>query len=483
MRFEVEGKLGFRKPIDDIRQDVFDVIQANRDLLVRGAPDEREGAELKEVRVEGENVFLKIESGRKVRAHDVLLRLARVLSEELGRKHRIGLRDLRVDRCTIRIPSSDPESDLTKLGGVPCRAEAGKGEIVLVLEDLSESDVRRRMIDRLVADVWGRLAGGEVGREEGIVRTSGPKEHPFRGDPFELAKEMGWIKEFPGRGQWIYGPPFAELLMTIEDLIVERIAKPLGFREVLLPKLIPLEVMMRMPGYLDGVPEGMYYVCYPPRDPEAFVGFKQKVRLKKEIDIEELRSVVRGPAYVLAPAQCEPFYQQFFGQTIRLEDLPIRQFDRSGWTYRWEGGGVEGLVRVQEFRRIEFVMLGSPEDVSRLRDNVLEKSIELADELGMEWRVRVATPFYMREEGEEGDTVATYDLEVLLPYSGEWLEIGSYNVHRDKFTKSFRIKEAKGREVWTGCCGFGTNRWAVGFLAQHGMEKEKWPEAVRSRTG
>jgi seryl-tRNA synthetase len=54
-------------------------------------------------------------------------------------------------------------------------------------------------------------------------------------------------------------------------------------------------------------------------------------------------------------------------------------------------------------------------------------------------------------------------------------------VHRDKFAKSFRIKEAKDREVWTGCCGFGTNRWVLGFLAQHGMEKEWWPEIVRER--
>ena len=480
MLFEVEGRLRFRKPVDDIRDDVLGIVRANMELLVKGAPSREEAAELKEVRVEGDSVIFVIESGRKVRAHDVFLRFARVLSEELGRRHKIGLRELEVLRCVVRIQSDSPGRDAGRLAGLPCKVEVGEEEVILRLEGLREGDVRRRLIDRLVADVERMLAGKTAAGEGGVVRTSGPKEHPFREDPFKLAKEMGWVKDFPGRGQWIYGPQYADLLMVIEELIVERVARPLGFREVLLPKLIPLEVMMRMPGYLDGVPEGMYYVCYPPRDPEAFAEFRQRVRLKKEIDFQALKSTVRGPAYVLAPAQCEPFYQQFSGQTVRLEDLPVKQFDRSGWTYRWEGGGVEGLLRVQEFRRIEFVMLGSPGDVSRLRDEVLEKGIELADELGMEWRVRVATPFYMREgEGEEG--VATYDLEVLLPYSGEWLEIGSYNVHRDKFAKSFRIKEAKDREVWTGCCGFGTNRWVLGFLAQHGMEKEWWPEIVRER--
>jgi len=54
-------------------------------------------------------------------------------------------------------------------------------------------------------------------------------------------------------------------------------------------------------------------------------------------------------------------------------------------------------------------------------------------------------------------------------------------VHRNKFVRSFGIKECRGREVWTGCCGFGTLRWAVAFLAQHGVEMERWPELVRTR--
>jgi seryl-tRNA synthetase len=292
------------------------------------------------------------------------------------------------------------------------------------------------------------------------------------------------VVEFPGRGQWTYTEPYAKLLRAIEELIIQRVAEPLGFNEVMFPKLVPLEVMQRMPGYLDGVPEGMYYVCPPPRDPEAFSTFKQKLKLAKRVSARELKRAVKDPAYVLAPAQCEPFYQIFSSGFVRLEELPLKQFDRSGWTYRWEGGGVEGLVRTQEFRRIEFVMMGSPEDVVSIRDGVLRKSTELLDELGVEWRLTVATPFYMREGGIEEDVsdsrkVATYDLEVALPYKGGWLEIGSYNTHRTKFTESFKIKEAKGREVWTGCCGFGTSRWVVGFLAQHGLDPSAWPGVVR----
>lgn len=477
----MEGKISFRKPLEGLEDEIAEILKKNSDLLVRGAPRKEDGAELVDFKIENDSLTMLLESGRKVRAHDVILRFARVLSDELGKKHKIGVKNIEILKCEVRIPGRG-ENVAEKLRNLPCKVEAEAGEIRLTLENLKEEEIRSRMIDRLVADAEKALAETPAVWEGEIVRKSAPKEHPFTEDPFKLALEMGWVKDFPGRGQWIYMRPCAELLMAIEELIVERIAKPLGFEEVLLPKLIPLEVMMKMPGYLDNVPEGMYYVCPPPRDPEAFAAFKQKIRLKREIDATELRRVLKDPAYVLAPAQCEPFYQQFSGKIVRLEELPIKQFDRSGWTYRWEGGGVEGLIRVQEFRRVELVMLGKPEDVSNLRDDVLEKSIELAEDLGMEWRVKAATPFYMREgESRESVGTATYDLEILLPYSQEWLEVGSYNVHGNKFVKSFRIKEAKGREVWTGCCGFGTNRWMISFLAQHGMEKEKWPRVIREK--
>lgn len=479
MKFEIEGKIVFRKPVEEIKREIFEILRKNEDLLVKGARDKKDAARMTDFKVENDSLALMLESGRKVRAHDVLLRFARLISEELGKKYKIGLKTVEIPSCRIRIPCANPASAMSKLSNFPCKVEKETGEIVLILNNLSETDIRKRMIDRLVADVEKVLTEIPRMEEEKIIKRGGVKEHLFKEDPFKLAIELGWVKEFPGRGQWIYAPPFAKLLMAIEELIVEKIAKPMGFEEVLLPKLIPLEVMMKMPGYLDNVPEGMYYVCPPPRDPEAFEKFKQKIKLKREIDVAELRGVLKDPAYVLAPAQCEPFYQQFSGKIVRVEELPIKQFDRSGWTYRWEGGGVEGLIRVQEFRRIEMVMLGKPEDIRKIRDEVLERSVALTEELGMEWRVKVATPFYLREGSEEEIGAATYDLEVLLPYNQEWLEIGSYNVHGNKFVKSFRIKEAKGREVWTGCCGFGTNRWAVGFLAQHGMEIEKWPKIVR----
>jgi len=487
LKIEIKGLLRFSGELQPAAGDVEELIAQSRGLLLKGLPKGAAGARVKGWRIRGKEIKIEIESGRHVRAHDALLRIAKLMGEELGKRRRIGLRGLEIEEGRIVIPGTLGQEDISRLSEPPFHIRSIQEGTEITFREMGESDVRGRVIDRMISSVMDALSRGEPKKEEPrVVRRGRELSHPFREDPFQACARLGWIVEFPGRGQWIYAEPYTALIRAIEDLIVENVAVPLGFREVMLPKLIPLEVMRRMPGYLDSVPEGMYYVCPPPRNPETFKRFKARLRLSGRVPSAELRKVLKDPSYVLAPAQCEPFYQAFSGKSLRLEDLPIKQYDRSGWTYRWEGGGVEGLIRTQEFRRIEFVFMGSPEDTVSIRDGVVERAIGILDELEIEWRLLVATPFYLREGetgGAGGSAVATYDLETLLPYSGEWLEVGSYNVLRNRIAKSFKIKEVKNREIWTGCCGFGTGRWAVAFLAQHGLDEEKWPPALMRKIG
>jgi len=503
LRFELRAECTFSGELGPAKADIEAAIARAKPLLLKGAPrgKEAEAANIDDWRIVGKKLELTIKSGRYVRAHDALFRLTKLLSEELGKKHKIGLRGLKASEYRVVLPVSGTLSEQARheLADLPSKISykeevaLAKGieprtiSITLILPELNEASLRSRAIDRLVAqavDIITKVRAPVIAPK--VVQQGPPVEHPFKEDPFEVAKRLGWIVEFPGRGQWIYSPQYAKLLMALEGLIVEEIALKLGFEEVLFPKLIPLEVIQKMPGYLDELPEGMYYVCPPPREPEAFADFKKQLKLTRRVPTDELEKCLKEPAYVLAPAQCEPFYHLLSRRKLRLEDMPVKFFDRSGWTYRWEGGAVEGLLRVQEFRRIEFVYAGKPDDVVEIRDAVKDKSIKIARDLGLEWRLLVATPFYMRTGGIEEDTsdsrnVATYDIEARLPYKDGWLEIGSYNVNRTKFNKTFRIKEVKDREIWTGCCGFGSSRWALGFLAQHGFDQKKWPQKIMER--
>ena len=489
MRFELQAECKFSGELERVKAEIEAAVAGTKPLLLKGAPrgKESEAARIQGWTVRGRVLELKIESGRYVRAHDALLRVAKSLSAMLGRKHRLGLRGIGVPEYRIELPAESPERVKPRLEKLPCEVILGERSVTLILRDLSEADLRGRIVDRLVTMTEEALVPiPPKVPEVKVVKQREPLEHPFKRDPLEVGKRLGWIREFPGRGQWIYAAPYAKLLRALEDVLIELVALPLGFEEMMFPKLISLEVMRRMPGYLDGVPEGMYYVCPPPREPEAFEEFKRQFRLRKRVPSEELKRVIGKPDFVLAPAQCEPFYELFSRRRLRVENLPIKVFDRSGWTYRWEGGGAEGIVRTHEFRRIELTFLGKPSDVVKIRDAVRDRGVEVADELGLEWRLCVATPFYMREGGieeEPGESagVATYDLEARLPYKDGWTELGSFNVHRTKFIETFKVREVKGRELWTGCCGFGSTRWVVSFLAQHGFDPKAWPKWVRKR--
>jgi seryl-tRNA synthetase len=255
----------------------------------------------------------------------------------------------------------------------------------------------------------------------------------------------------------------------------------LGFEEWIFPRITPLEIMEKaLPIYLEKIPDGMFYVCQPPRDPNAFKEFKQDFVKNGKVDRGALKNILKMPDYVLEPAQCIPFYQYFENQKV---DYPVKAMDyMGGWTWRNEAGGVEGIIKTNEFLRMEFVYLGTPEQVRKIRMELLEETTKYVEELGLEYRWVIGAPFYIvGDETKDGirvdpnnlDEIPTIDLEVLLPYNNKWLEVTAFNVHGNKYTKAFKIKAKNGNELWTGCTGFGITRWLAVLLAQKGFDKTR----------
>jgi len=112
----------------------------------------------------------------------------------------------------------------------------------------------------------------------------------------------------------------------------------------------------------------------------------------------------------------------------------------------------------------------------------------------LEWRWAWVTPWFLVHAGEiEEETKeidinqpGTIDFEAWLPYKGDrkeqnaWLEIGNISIHGTKYTSSFKIKhQVKDKIIWTGCSGFGVERWLLSFFAQKGFDPDNWPKKVR----
>ncbi len=472
------------------------------EVLMRGVPRERaeEGAVLRSLELRENRLSFEVECGTLVWATDAVLRMRNAVAERLGRSHRIGVRGIEVESVEVTVSGEpvDRAKAAEELGGL-AEVSSTDGELVVVFSDLTESELQDRVVERAIRRLRVTSTKEEVvvpATFGTVLRSGAPRPQKVTVDVGEVAESLGWIKRFPGRGQWIYTPPMAALLRSIVNLVIERVCLPLGFQEWAFPRLLPMEVFEKLSTYVEHLPEGLFYVCPPPRDPQAFSEFKREYSLRRELRVDMLRSVLEDPRYVLDAVQCPPFYQSFSNEYVRLEDLPVKAFDvMGGWTWRNEAGGVEGIVRTNEFLRMEMVFLSSPEDAVELRDSIVDRVVELVDkELDLEWRVVAGAPFYLSPEEARkrvidvstSAKIPTLDVEVYLEYRGpreraEWLEITAATVHRDFYVNAFRIKEVKGRRIWTGCVGHGITRWAAAFLARHGFDPGDWPRAVRSQ--
>jgi seryl-tRNA synthetase len=530
MKFELQGEIIFSKDAEEAAKDIEEFIkQANQDLFLKGIPKDQieDASKIVEWNLAGNTLNLKIISGRRGRAHDALLRMKKPLSQLLGQEYHLGIRKIYVNQYQIEFPvPREPEVDETtgmikkgeidlwatlidKIIDMPyvSHSEIADNKLVIEFEELKESVLRKHVVDRVLKFIRESVEIGPAGLEKSlevtkpsdeltkqvtkikpgtVISTSPKQEFSFQGDATEEAARLGWVKKFPGKGQWFYGPQLIALQRAIEDLFLEKLVYNLDFTECMWPKLIPIPVMNKM-RYLEGLPEGMYYCSAPRRDPEIFEKFKQELLINKEVPINLLKEGLKDPSYVLAPAQCEPFYEFFSHEVIDEEEMPIKFFDRSGWTYRWEAGGAKGLDRVHEFQRIELVWLGTPEQVEEIRDATLHISQDMADEMELEWYTEVGDdPFYLEgrkteERGIEFPDVPKYEMRLVAPTQDKGVAVVSANIHGTHFIEGFSIKEAHNHRIWTGCTGVGISRWIFGFLAQKGFKPENWPDEINAR--
>ena len=465
-------------------------------------------------------IFLHIASNRYVRAHDALVRIRKHLAQKLGKEHRIGIRGVYGKEYNIKLTSGkfseliknkDDNPSIANISPLPENEvifDRDSGSITLKISDMSEEFLTKNMVDRLIRRFEAKVRAigtGGKGDFTKLIEKSSKKDYILCNDPTAEIIDRGWVKEFPGAGVWIFMPQYAKLVSAIRDIFVEEVALKLDFDEIYLPRLIPLDVE-RKKGHLN-IANEIFWVSPPKsRDPGFFEDYSDLVEITYETHPDHLDKKLREPMFGLSYAQCEPYYQIFEGEIISNENL-WKVYDVNGPTWRWEGGGLRGLERLNEFHRIEFVYTGSPENVVEARDAVLRETMRVTEEIfDLEWKVESTTAVYLEHAGKDEDDAAgrdvdkpesdkglddivkTYDLCAILPFKTASrdeaeLEVASFHVHRDFYAKRFHWKEKKKRELWSGCCGIGPTRFAFSFIARWGFDADKWPDAVKKRIG
>jgi len=141
--------------------------EAGRSILLKGSPSAEEAAKVVSWNIEDRRIYLEIESGKGVRAHDGLLRLRKYLAQSIGLKLKAGLRKVFVESLEVEIPSLrfNVEEARKKLKGV-ADVEALNGKALIVFRGLSDGDLEDRIVDRALRRIL------EIKEEEvGAART------------------------------------------------------------------------------------------------------------------------------------------------------------------------------------------------------------------------------------------------------------------------------------------------------------------------
>jgi seryl-tRNA synthetase len=485
MRFDLRAIFSFSNEISLIKSELQSTIQSfNKTLLEKDS-----SVKINIEDIKNNLLSLNIISEGNFRSHNALLQMKNYIGKEFGKKHHLGIREIKIESYTIEF---ELEKKPIKKINIPfADVKINEKRAVLLLKNIDEEFLRRNYIDRMISLVKEKVENQYYeGKDEfwNLIWKSDEKKHLWSKDPTEEMTKLGWLKQGPTKGKWFYRPQTAAILKAMEIIAIEEVLKPLGFEEIIESNIVPFDVWLKT-GHLEGMPGEIYYVTEPAtRDMEKWEKFIDLIKITKNVSFDELQKNVSIPTSGICYAQCPLIYWSFKGQTISEESLPVLVYDKTVVSCRYESGGRHGIERVDEFHRIEPVYIGTKDQLLKLREKMIERYKHVFNNIfDLEWRMAWVTPWYMQQAGKISDTstqdTGTIDFESYMPYRGdrsnsEWLEFQNLSILGDKYIKAFNIKTQKS-ELWSGCSGIGLERWTTAFLAQKGIEPDKWPEGFR----
>lgn len=494
MRFHLEGRLVLSGDISRAEAEMAPFVQeANSTVLIKGAPQGK-GAKVTAFGLHGDTLSVTIDSDEYVRAHDAMVRLGKLFGQRFGKKLATGVRQLQADSYIVELELEQEPLKPVKVPFVESLTFDKKG-CTLVFGKLDEKFLTEKYVDRIITLIQDKVrAQNYAGKAEHweLVWESPRRPPIFSTDPTPAMEKEGWMRRGASRGQWIYGPEITRLFRSFDRLVERELLGPLGFQEMIFPKLEPFSIWERS-GHAKGIYPEVYYVCPPKsRDPAFWEEIIDHYRITNEVPTDKIREKIDAPIGGMTYAQCPALWTFFQGRTLPNDRMPIKVFDRSGTSHRYESGGIHGIERVDEFHRTELVWLGTRAQVGGIASDLMAAYKRMFEEaLELDWRMARVTPWFMAQEGmvgtDENAEIGTTDYEGRLPYrqgtEAEWLEFQNVSNNGMKYPKGFTVKLQSGEPMWSGCSGIGMERWTAVFVAQKGLDPAKWPKAVRELYG
>ena len=343
-------------------------------------------------------------------------------------------------------------------------------------QDLSPE--RKSEIEDKVQTMVQSMAKGAVHPRSMILEDFLDRPLHNNEDPTQFLFDHGELSR-EATGIYSLGPLFSQLIDFFEERFVS-IAGSFGARNYRFPTLISPHMLERV-NYFSAFPHSLSFVSHLRQDLHVIDRFAQSAACDEHGLIAPSDSFAQVQA-LLSPAVCYHLY-------FLLSDKPLENGRLSatavGNCFRYESINHESLERLWNFTMREIIFVGSKDYILDNREQARQKLAAFFEEIGLAYRVESANdPFFIGEFRKQAAFQSAfqlkYEVRAALPFKSATIAIGSYNYHQDFFGRNLGITLPDGKPAHTGCVAFGLERTVFSFLAQYGLDVNKWPASIQS---
>lgn len=273
------------------------------------------------------------------------------------------------------------------------------------------------------------------------------------------------------KGLVAFGGQFLKLYRDLDNLVIKW-ALELSAKEYQYPDLISLDTLQQF-NYLSEFPQHLMLTAPLKQEQELLENYSNGIKHTEDFSSFSKESMSQ-PKLVNKLAVCPHVYKQYEGK--RLDETQPVVITTVGKCKRYEHKAFNYFERLLDFSMREIVIIGTTEDVLRIREQLLEKVSRLIERLAVSAKIVVASdPFFTAEYSRMKLLQQKFQLkyELLLPLEkNHEFSVASFNYHGDHFSKSFNIRSKKGEFLTTGCIAFGLERFIYGLLEQNRYLRE-----------
>lgn len=353
---------------------------------------------------------------------------------------------------------------------------AGEKGIVLHLR-APPNDTKAARLIKDVNIVVSSLVEGAFKPQLRTITDKTNRPVTYTEDPME---ELSATREVivEGNGYFTIGPLLAGLLNYFEDRY-NTVAVEMGARPYRFPALIAPSYLEKVK-YFSNFPHSLSFVTHLQEDLDAIRRFSEEATTSEgHIEFEDA-NFAKVQA-MLSPTVCHHLYMSLADSTIPKNGVIATAM---GNCFRYESSNMASLERLWNFTMREIIFVGSEQFVQDGLDEARGKMDAILDEMEISYRIETANdPFFIGSYRDQAAYQNAFELKLevrmTLPYKNDTLAGGSYNRHRDFFGRTLNIMQQDGGYAETGCVGFGCERLAFAFVAQHGPDPKYWPSLVR----